>query len=126
MAFELSAGCGFFVPSGPKGDHLFFCVLGPIVIDGVECILSVPICTAEGRYDASCVLEEGEHSFIKHKSYVSYAQARVDRVSVVKDHLDSEYFRVAEPASVELSGKILAGLRACRRVPRYIKDDWLQ
>jgi hypothetical protein len=88
--------------------------------------LSVPVCTAEGRYDETCVLEDGEHSFIKHKSYISYKHARVDRASVVKDHLNTEYFRTAEPASEELSGKILAGLRASRLVPRHIKDDWLQ
>lgn len=125
MANELSAGCGFFVPSGPKGDHLFFCVLGPLVIDGVEYVLSVPVCSAEGRYEETCVLEAGEHSFIRHTSYISYAQARVDRASVVQEYLNSQYFRVAEHASAELRGKILAGLAASRRVPRFIKDTWL-
>lgn len=125
MANELSAGCGFFVPSGPKGDHLFFCVLGPLLIDGVECVLSVPVCSAEGRYDETCVLQVGEHPFLRHTSYISYAHARVDRASDVQEHLNSQYFRVAERASAELSSKILAGLEASRRVPRFIKDTWL-
>ena len=128
MEPALSAGSGYFVPSGPQGDHLFFCVLGPVVINGVESLLSVPVCSVRGNRfdDHTCLIEQGEHSFLKHQSFVSYAQARVDEVAVVERHLASKYFRSAESASSDLQQKILEGLKVSTRVPRYIKDAWLK
>ncbi len=42
--------------------------------------LYVPVITARKKYDPTCILEDGDHEFIDHKSCVHYARAQVRSV----------------------------------------------
>lgn len=123
---SIYAGRTVMIPSGPKGDHLFFCAIDPKLVNRHLSCLLLPLCSLHRRADQTCVLSVGEHSFIKHESYISYAQARVDKVIEIVEHINAKNFKLGEEdASKEVQEKILAGLAASARTPRYIKYDWL-
>lgn len=74
------------VPSGPAHDperkHLFIVLTDPAeVLDlpGKHSLLvGVATIYPDVPHDPACELHAGDHEFIRHKSYVTYAQARIE------------------------------------------------
>lgn len=68
------------IPSGSK-NHLHFVCSDPVFYPSVgkDCVLVVNISTADAAidYDKTCVLDVGDHPFIKHPSYVYYRRADI-------------------------------------------------
>lgn len=113
------------MPSGPSGEHLFIVVADIQVIDGKQKVLSAPIETLLAKSDTSCVLNVGDHEFIKHPSHIGYRHCRVDDLSHLQSCLSSGTFRLSNsPASADLLGRIKAGFLSSSHVARYIKRDW--
>lgn len=73
-AFPLAQRDAFLVPSGP-GNHIFFLMTDPAKNDEIL-LLNVTTVRAGVVHDPSCYLNVGDHDFITHQSYVSYARAR--------------------------------------------------
>lgn len=119
------AGSTLLIPSGPQGDHLFFCVLEPKVLTRKDCVLLVPLCSVRAKFDSSCIVEVGEHPFVSHKSFIDYRHARVDAVEDIERKLLSKYFKRGDPADQALLTRIQQGLQLSSRVQRHIKDDWV-
>lgn len=74
------------VPSGPAHDperrHLFIILTDPAeVLDyaGKHSLLAGVVSIYPNvPHDPACELHAGDHEFIRHKSYVAYAQARIE------------------------------------------------
>lgn len=124
-SFVLQAGSGIFIPSGPSGDHLFIVVTDIQVIDGKEKVLSAPVETLLTKSDRSCILNVGDHEFIKRPSHIGYRHCRVDDLSDLKNCLISGSFRLSNyPVSADLLRRIKEGFISSAHVARYIKKDW--
>ena len=74
------------VPSGPAHDpdqkHLFVLLTDPAHVQDYEAkqslLVGVTTIHAGIPHDSACVLYAGDHAFIKHKSFVYYAEARIE------------------------------------------------
>ena len=79
------------IPSGPANDpgrkHLFVLLTDPIEAPGFEGkqVLLVNIASVPNGlpYDSTCIIQPGEHRFIKHESYVYYAKARIEAANAL-------------------------------------------
>jgi hypothetical protein len=79
------------IPSGPANNpdrkHLFVLLTDPIEapnFNGKQVLLA-NIASVPNRlpYDSTCILQPGEHRFIKHESYVYYAKARIEAANAL-------------------------------------------
>jgi len=116
----------FLVPSGPAGNHLFFVISGPSVLDGYGSsphVITACICTLDVDipHDAACILQPGDHPFIQHPSYVSYRHMRVDPVAHVDQMLVKNLWQAHIDCAATLHQRITAGVCASRLSPREFK-----
>lgn len=110
------------IDSGPVGKHLFVLVLDTKVGNQHQ-VISVPVCTVRGpRIDDACLIQQGEHPFVKADSFVEYRNARVDPVSHLLERVIERTFIPHEQASPALLDKIKNGLLNSRFVGRHMKD----
>ena len=75
-------------------------------------------------HDDACVVNSGEHPFIKHPSYIEYRLAETVKAS----HLAKCNFTQKEPVSDELFKRICDGLilsrHASKRIKKYFIDNY--
>jgi len=122
---RVQAGATFLIPSGEQGDHLFVVVLSGRVINGKEHLLLACLCTIRGpKFDSTCVVKQGEHSFAVSDSYIAYKHCRSEPVDHVIARLDEGVFKAkTDNVSLQLLGRIRSGLGS-KTMPRHIRDDW--
>jgi len=101
------------MPSGPTGEHLFIIMAGPSPLENygsVNQFISVSVTSVYPGvpFDEACVLQPGEHSFIKHQSYVAYRHARVDTQQHLEKMVADSVWNPQEPCSVALFQKIIS------------------
>ena len=72
-------------------------------------IANFTTCRGSEDEDQSCLLDKGEHSFIKHKTYVNYRDALVSQISKLEELEASELITRMEPVDDTLLAKILEG-----------------
>ena len=117
----ISTGKTFFIPSGNKGDHLFFVILGPVDIDysQKQQFISVNATTIRPDipYDDACILNPGDHPLITHKSYIAYRYARTDTAA----HLENMKLKFHADCSPELLIRIIDGAKTSRFIRRDLK-----
>ena len=120
----MHAGACYLKPSGPDNKlHLYVVLVDPNC-HGI--MLWVPVCSVRTDiyYDSSCLLEEGDHDFIKTASYVAYNFA--DRVHA--NHLEKmvrlNAYRLKPDASARVLQAILTGLASTDEVPKGIKQSY--
>jgi len=116
----ISIGKTFLVPSG-AAKHLFFIILGPVDIEygQKQQFISVNATTIRDSidYDGSCILNPGDHPFIKHKSYINYRYARTDTA----EHLKKMLLDAHDDCSHELLRRIIEGAKKSRYIRRDLK-----
>ncbi len=104
------AGDTFFAP-WPEPDgvtHLFFVMSDPSV--DRKRVLVAPVMTWDAEYkESTCLVNQGEHPFIKHTSFVNYSCAELASADLIEERLASGVFRAHKPASSELLEKIRRG-----------------
>ncbi len=99
-------------PSGPH-NHLHIICSDPIYNKefGCDCVLVVNICSVptSGKHDSACVLQAGEHSFIKHPSYLLYRLSVLWRVPVLCNKVDSGEYITYDDINEATFKKIIQG-----------------
>jgi hypothetical protein len=73
------------IPSGPAHDperkHLFIVLTDPAQVAGFDAkhslLVGVSSVQADIPHDPACILHAGDHSFIRHRSFVQYAYSRI-------------------------------------------------
>lgn len=125
--WKCAKGECILIPSGPSNyKHLFTILFDPIVLPSVgqkPHTLSVSITTLRENlpYDDACVLEPGEHPFIKHRSYVDYRHTRIDSAEHLEKLITSGYVIQKESCSLVLINKIISGALKSNRISREFK-----
>lgn len=121
-----SPGDALFIPSGPKGDHLFMITHGPKKLNNYgdnDQFLLVPICTVIPGVNHELILPVGCHPFVKHESYADfrYAQIRSDT------ELSNNHMFRPHPNRIDESilAMIIQMLPRSTRLPRFVKKDFL-
>ena len=121
-------GQSFLIPSGP-GDkkHQHFVVVEPRVLPGhgrrSHVLLAGVTTIYEGvHYDSACVLEPGDHPFIKHHSYIDYRNVRIVAVTHVETMRDKGVWIENDSCSRTLIERIFAGIFVSKHVKRFVQD----
>jgi hypothetical protein len=100
----MTAGETFLLPG--LDDHLWMVISDPAKAPDqlvVVCFLSW-----QPQYDQACVLEAGDHPFIKHSTCVNYPGARVVSEAKLESLKARGAFRTKDPLSTQLLTRIRA------------------
>jgi hypothetical protein len=95
-------------------EHLFIVLTNP---NKAKEVLIINITSSDKFYDKSCVLEKGDHSFIKHKSYIAYRYCNIIHADKLKDLV----IRTYEPINQETLDRIVKGLYKSRHTKQKVK-----
>lgn len=113
MSFNVVRRATLLVPSNPQGNlslkHLFVVMCDP---NPQGDVLLVSISTyKEGRrdHDSTCLLEKGDHPFIKHTSYVQYESARQESATTLTQRVASKLYVDHGLVDTQVFRKILDG-----------------
>jgi len=113
----MNAGDTFLMPDA-IGGHLY-CVLA-VLEDG-----SIIVChftTCRPHSDRTCLIQIGEHSFIKQETCVNYTGTYVCYVGENLAAFERQIRKPFEPLSAALLGRIRSGALASERTADIIKD----
>jgi len=123
-SWKCAAGSTILIPSGPLGNHLFVVVIDPSDFDGhpKQSCISVSICSIRDiPYDKTCIVQPLEHPFIKHPSYVSFRNTRIDMASHLEKMASDQSAFPQVDTSLELLTKIRSGILASKQTPNFYK-----
>lgn len=110
------------IPSGPEGDqdrkHLFILLTDPHD-DGTGCkrvlLVSTSTVKPNAHHDPACLLYEGDHPFIKRKSYIVYQRARIEQADKITRGLKNGVFIQQEVMDSAIFARVCKGLEESMR-----------
>ncbi len=118
------------IPSGPANvpdrKHLFVLLTDPIEAPDFneKQVLLVNIASVPNGlpYDSTCILQPGEHRFIKHESYVYYAKARIESANALLRGIKSGQLMAHEIMDEAVVKRICDGLQQSpHTTPRILR-----
>jgi len=115
------------IPSGPPGDedrrHLFILLTDP-QDDGVRknWVLLVSLSTVRRGvpHDRSCILQPGDHPFVRNDSYVVYQKARLEEADKLLRGVKSGQLVPHDPVPIAVFTRVCKGLEASRLTPNKL------
>lgn len=97
------AACGeaFLIDSGASGKHLFVIIWGQgqvpwIANHDVMVLVNATTLDPNIPHDPGCILNAGDHAFIKHDSYMAYRWIRYEQPSHI-DHMRQQGLFISQP-----------------------------
>ena len=113
------------IPSGPSNDqdrmHLFIILTNPSTEKKLNIIVSISTYTGWPN-DPTCILNQGDHPFIRHKSYVLYSKAKIFKSKKLTRGVQDGKLVPKDPIDQSVFEKIVVGLMVSERTPKKIKD----
>ncbi len=98
--------------------HLFIILTNPVNNE----IITVNLSTCKTKfYDKSCILNKGDHPFIKHKSYIAYHHSKILTITKLK----SMTIKQLQPVSDNVFQRIISGLLQSKQTPNKIKQFYI-
>lgn len=121
------------IPSGPQGDqdrkHLFILPTDPHADEaGKNCVLMVSLSSVRPGmpHDPTCILYAGDHSFVKHDSYVVYQKARLEEADKVLRGVKNGQLVPQDPMDGAVFARICKGLEDSRLTPAKLLTFYLK
>lgn len=106
-------------------EHLHIILSDPYLSETGETVVLTFMSTYNGNSNTeedSCVIEQGEHPFAKHRSYLVFSDCREVSVSALDKELQKGTIERREPLSKELLRRAIDGMQSSRNVKRDLKD----
>lgn len=96
-----------FLSRNPKNStrHLFIVISS--IID--EKVLLVNVTSKKENNDHTCVLDKGDHPFVRHDSIINYAEAIEGEVCLMREAFATKIFEVQKQLSATLLKKVQEG-----------------
>lgn len=90
---------------------------------GAMSVLAVNVSSvkADCEYDPACILHAGDHSFIRHESYMRYKDAVVMKVERIQSAIETQEIKVLDEVSSEVFLRVMAGFERSRYTKTKIK-----
>ncbi|WP_333894959.1 hypothetical protein [Atlantibacter hermannii] len=111
--------------SGSK-EHLFFICNDPVFYPKLakESFLAVNLTSIAAGIepDSSCLLNVGDHPFVRHPSYVLYRRAEIFGADSVIQRVSAGDIRIHDPCSEGTFQRILGGFNVSPHVRPVIKN----
>lgn len=110
----MKLGDAFTMPVPPRYDtpHLFFVISDPIQHNGIYHIVNIT--TDYIRAGNACVLDAGDHDWIREPSYVAYRDAKELKPEQDLDSLVGKFVVMRTPLRPEVLARIVAAARATK------------
>lgn len=128
MCWRCEQGKSVLVPSGPNEGqmHLFAILISPVAVGGYgkhPQVLMVCMCSVkEGvPFDDACVLEVGEHQFIRHRSYIDYSRCLMHPADVIEAKVQAGTVVPHQDCSIQLIRRIIACADLSKRISKEMK-----
>lgn len=101
-------------------------ILGPVAVPdrgSVPHVAMVSFTTIRPDipHDGACVVQAGEHPFIRHPSYAYYRDVRLEPLPHVLQMVQGAVWQPHEPCSPQLLQRLQRGVCASRLVSREVK-----
>jgi len=129
------------VPSGPAHDpdrlHLHIMLNDPVRVespiiysnvhnhaDDFVQIVSISSCKDYVEIDHTCLLKQGDHDFITHPSFVSYAFTKIRSVAEISAGIEAEKYHVRGPMNQAVFDSIHAGVGISDDTPIKMVRFW--
>lgn len=105
----------------PEIKHLNIVVTGPVGANR-EFVLA-PVCSvyAGGLVDKTCILSSGDHTFIRHESYVAYRHCTPFTAEELQRRMKLGYLTDKGAISRAVLERITAGITRSSFTPPYIR-----
>jgi len=117
-----------YVPTKKKGilipcpDLHLFVVMNDPCPEKLCLVISISSIKPKRHFDPACVLEVGDHPFIKHPSFIMYRLAETKKAMHISNMVDSKYYLKHKDFEEPAFGNIAAGLFKSDEVkPRILK-----
>ena len=114
MAFDCSCGSSFVL-----GGHLWVVITEPS--GSPKQVIIVNLTSRKRDSDTTVVLSPEDHSFVKHDTVISYADARISGSAEIVTRIEQRDFEPRKKFRDDVIRKIQNGLLASPRTPKYIK-----
>ncbi len=102
------------IPSGPADDqermHLFILLTDPVTEEKLVLLCPINTLHTDRWHDPSCILDDTDHEFIQHNSFVNYAKARILAASKLDNGVKSNLFKAKALVREEVYLRICKGL----------------
>lgn len=105
-----------------KQKHLFIILTNPSE-DGA--VVTVTISTVRDSVhddDLFCMLNKGDHPFIRHQSYVDYKRARIEKASLLEYEHAQKIIRPLADMGDDVLGRICRGLLKSKKTHIKIQE----
>lgn len=106
----------------PKNDNHLFIVVLDEYNNGINIICPCVMVTSwkdnPKLDDPACILNAGDHEFIKHKSYVAYKEVVLFEKEYIESCLEYGTFKIKEPVSKELLERIIKSAPNSRKISK--------
>lgn len=110
---------GLLVPYNEQ-PHLWV-VMNDECPDGQCLLLMITTIYETRKTDTTCVLNVGDHPFIKHPSYIAYRLAQLSRADHVRKMLAKKYYVSKEDFDVPVFDRIAEGIFQSDRVTGVVR-----
>nr|WP_325251366.1 hypothetical protein [Amylibacter sp.] len=110
----------FLIPSGPA-EYMHLCIVCTNNSGTPDIRLLVTITSIkEGKYhDPACLLNEGDHPFIKKPSFVSYRHCDQRSASKIRACIDNGTFISKAPLDANTLNRIIDGFQISEQTPPW-------
>lgn len=117
------------IPSGPQHDvnrlHLHIVCTNPCRHNTVI-LVSVSSIVDGVYYDPTCVLQVGDHIFIKRQSYVYYRLSRTVHVNHLALRITLGEIKVSANLDARVHSRVCTGLIKSKQTPRDVKNHYVK
>lgn len=104
--------------------HLHIVLSDPYISEKGESVVLVYMSSYKGTCrteEDSCILNVGDHPYIKNRSYLAYSECREAPVAVLDNELQQRTIKLEESLSKEILVKALEGMQKSKYVTRKLK-----
>lgn len=116
------------IPSSPDNlrdvKHLFIILTNPPTSEKQAKVLLVNVSTVYNNhvFDDACIIEAGEHTFIKRRSFIHYRYARIEEASMLIKKVKSGEF--IDEAPQDILSYNLVDAKQLEEQPMYNRLDY--
>jgi len=100
--------------------HLLIIITDPVDLPPFK-VVTVPINTFYESSDDSCILNSGDHPFIKHKSFINYKETRLIEVEKINNGIAKKLFTVRQDIPHDVFSQICKGFEESNAMTKLAK-----
>lgn len=128
-----ASGTAFLLHYPEESSTLHLCIAITDPYGDPPGVLIVPVNSHKGQRDDSCILNEGDHPFIRHKSVVTYALAKHIYVTDLERQesacsgmpAQDRWFIRQQPVSQDVMKRVINGALTSKAIPKRHKNTLL-